>query len=82
MHGIHDRRRKPRAIPAGSPKAILLAEKLDSPAREDLESRYHPVRDKVASRASSTEERKVFEVPLLSGGGVARSAGVVWFATA
>jgi hypothetical protein len=81
MHGIRDRRRKPRAIPAGSRKAILLAEKLDSPAREDFESEYLPVRDKVASRASSTEEGKMFEAPLLSGGGVARSAGVVWFST-
>jgi hypothetical protein len=71
-----------KSTPAGSRKAILLAEKLDSPAREDLEFGYHPVRDIVASRPSSTEERKVFEAPLLSGGGVARSAGVVWFSTA
>jgi hypothetical protein len=41
-----------KSTPAGSRKAILLAEKLDSPAREDLEFGYHPVRDIVASRPS------------------------------
>jgi hypothetical protein len=38
----------------------------------------HPVRDIVASRPSFTGG-EVLQIPLLSRGGVARSAGVVWF---
>src|SRR5690606_24331707 len=43
-------------------------------------SRNHPVRDSVASRPSLP--RRGIGFPLLSGGGVARSAGVVWFSIA